>query len=452
MRVLISVISFRYLTGAELYVYELARSLVGRGHEVTVVGQAGGLITENARACGVTVYDFSDMPRGLSFDVLHVQELAPAQWAMARHPYTPVIATVHSQWPCETPLVDPRIHKYVCIRPEVRQKVVAQDGIPVEKTAVIYNGVDFERFRAPDSSSAEPERESVLFAGTVDPLRREAALHLIERSVAEDFDVTFIGTRHSAHLDGPLPGNVKWLQGDIWDIERHVRMCTATAGIVLGRTTIEGWACGKPGWIYDIDLAGRIRDLTLHPPPHKDILAQFDADYMATEMERLYGEAIEARGSAWRGHLPGVSTGLEPAALGRLAALKPRTVRIDLAEGRWALLAFAEELVHRPALFAAWARQFATDPHASLIVYAKGEDEAAWAGRLEEMLEATGLAPEDQGDLLLVLAAPGESLNGIDSRVAGALTDAADVPPALTGLPLVSQAGLEQLTATTTAP
>lgn len=82
MRVLISVISFRYLTGAELYVYELARSLAARRHDVTVVGQAGGLIAEKARACGVTVHDFADMPRGLSFDVLHVQELAPAQWAM----------------------------------------------------------------------------------------------------------------------------------------------------------------------------------------------------------------------------------------------------------------------------------------------------------------------------------------------------------------------------------
>lgn len=451
MRVLISVISFRYLTGAELYVYELARSLAARRHDVTVVGQAGGLIAEKARACGVTVHDFADMPRGLSFDVLHVQELAPAQWAMARHPHTPVIATVHSQWPCETPLVDPRVHRYVCIRPEVREKVIAQDGIPREKTAVVYNGVDFARFSVPDASAPARQRESVLFAGTVDPLRREAALHLIERSRAEDFDVTFIGTRHSSHLDGPLPANVRWLQGDIWHIERHVRACTATAGIVLGRTTIEGWACGKPGWIYDIDLAGRIQDVTLHPPPHKDILAQFDADYMAGEMETLYADAIAAGGSALPSRSLGVSTALDPVALNRLAAFEPRTVSLDLTDDRWALLAFAEELVSEPALFSAWARHFAADPQATLVVYAKGEDEVTWAERLEDMLETACLAPEDQGDVLLVVGAPGESLHGLRERMAGVLTDAAGVPPALTGLPLVSRDGLEQLAATASA-
>ena len=449
MRVLIAVISFRYLTGAELYVYELARSLTRRGHDVTVVGQAGGLIAERARACGIAVHDFQTMPRGLSFDVLHVQELAPARWAMARHPDTPVVATVHSQWPCETPLVDPRIHKYVCIRPEVRDKVLAEDGIPHERTAVVYNGVDFARF---SPASAPPgARESVLFAGTVDPLRREAALHLIDRAVAEDFDVTFIGTRHSSHLDGPLPPNVSWLQGDIWEIERHVQACTATAGIVLGRTTIEGWACGKPGWIYDVDLAGRIRDVTLHPPPHEDILAQFESGYMAAEMESLYTEAIGARGSTPRAPQTGVSTTLAPEALDRLGALRPRTVALDLADDRWALLAFADELAVRPELFAAWARHFAGDPQASLVVYAKGEDEVVWGERLQEMLDRTGLAPEEQGDVLLVLAAPGESLNGVGNRLAGVLTDATHVPPALDGLPVVSGEGMAALSAATLA-
>ena len=40
-----------------------------------------------------------------------------------------------------------------------------------------------------------------------------------------------------------------------------------TAGILLGRTTIEGWLCGKPGLIYDIDESGEIKSKKLHNPP-----------------------------------------------------------------------------------------------------------------------------------------------------------------------------------------
>ena len=40
-----------------------------------------------------------------------------------------------------------------------------------------------------------------------------------------------------------------------------------TAGIQLGRTTIEGWVAGKPGWIYKVDDQGNILDIQFHEPP-----------------------------------------------------------------------------------------------------------------------------------------------------------------------------------------
>lgn len=442
MRVLISVISFRYLTGAELYVYELARSLSARGHDVTVVGQIGGVISDRARECGVTVHDFQTMPSGLEFDVLHVQELAPARWAMERYPTTPVIATVHSQWPCETPLIDPRIHKYICIRPEVRDKVIAHDGIAPEKTVVIYNGVDFDRFR-PDPSR-EREREMILFAGTVDPLRREAALHLIARAQEEDFDVGFIGRRHSSHLDGPLPPNVHWIPGDVWDIERHVAACTATAGIVLGRTTLEGWACGKPGWIYDVDLTGRIRGLGLHAPPPKDLLAQFDIEYMTNEIELLYVEAASAKPRPG-GSASGVPTRLERAALTGLDSLRCRPVALDLDDGRLAIMCFAEEVVSEPVLLTAWADEFADDPTATLVIYAKGADESTWTTGIEEAIGSAGLADRDDVDMLLVVAGPGDSLHGTRERLSGVLTSSSRPPAALVGLPCAGAADVAGL-------
>ena len=42
------------------------------------------------------------------------------------------------------------------------------------------------------------------------------------------------------------------------EIEKFVKECDETAGILLGRTTIEGWMCGKPSWIYKVDSGGFI--------------------------------------------------------------------------------------------------------------------------------------------------------------------------------------------------
>jgi hypothetical protein len=407
MRILIAVVNFRFLTGAELYVYELSRSLAARGHEVTVVSQTGGEIAERARAHGVRVCSYRELPADAGFDVMHVQELRPARWAMNRFPDTPAIATVHSQWPCEDPLLDPRIHKYVCIRPEVRDKIVGQDGVPLEKTAVVFNGVDLARFNREGAET--PEREQILFAGTVDSLRRDAALDLIARSQESDFDVLFIGTRHSAHLDGRLPDNVRWIGGDVWDIERHVKACSATAGIVLGRTTIEGWACGKPGLIYDIELDGSIRSIDFYPPPPPDVMRLFDIGHMTTELELLYREAArpQTAGAAGR-RVPG---------LGRLDAMRRPPVRLELGAERNATLAFAEEVAADGSLLEAWAAASAGDPLATLVLYA---EDAAVAPAVEAALDRAGIGEES--DVLLVVADRRESLAGAAERFAAVLT------------------------------
>ena len=35
----------------------------------------------------------------------------------------------------------------------------------------------------------------------------------------------------------------------------------------MGRTTIEGWMCGKPGWIYKVDSGGFILSKEKLDPP-----------------------------------------------------------------------------------------------------------------------------------------------------------------------------------------
>jgi hypothetical protein len=39
-----------------------------------------------------------------------------------------------------------------------------------------------------------------------------------------------------------------------------------TAGILLGRTTLEGWCCDIPGYMYIIDIHGNILDIETTAP------------------------------------------------------------------------------------------------------------------------------------------------------------------------------------------
>jgi hypothetical protein len=52
-----------------------------------------------------------------------------------------------------------------------------------------------------------------------------------------------------------------------WSVESFIHRCGETAGIQLGRTTIEGWMCGKPGWIYNVDNSGNITEKELYQVP-----------------------------------------------------------------------------------------------------------------------------------------------------------------------------------------
>ena len=293
MRVLLSAISFEFLTGAEMYVYELGRELVRRGHEVTVIAtRIKGAMEAPARAAGLRCDTFGDLNRqGVRslgvFDIIHVSEPSPTRWILEKFPTHPIICTIHSQYPCEEPIIDPRIRHYICIRPEVQQKVINQNHIPAEKTSLIYNPIDFARFRGAAGHPRNGKSKRVLFCGTMDALRRQTIFDLMRRAPSEGFELWLLGLKadgYNGYLEC-LPPGVAWFD-QTWTTERYINQCDETAGVLLGRTTIEGWACGKPGWIYDIDLQGNIRSRALHQTPAD--MNKFDSVNVVNQIEELY--------------------------------------------------------------------------------------------------------------------------------------------------------------------
>ena len=65
-----------------------------------------------------------------------------------------------------------------------------------------------------------------------------------------------------------------------------VKNCSETAGILLGRTTIEGWMCGKSGWIYNVDKYGKIINKEKFDIP--DDVIKFDYMEIAKKIKEEY--------------------------------------------------------------------------------------------------------------------------------------------------------------------
>lgn len=283
MNILLGCGDFTTISGVPMFFHTLAVELVERGHRVHLVAPAvGGEIAVRTRERGVTVTDFNQLGRK-GWDVAHVSGLHCSQWA-AYSAGCPVVATVHSTLIYETPYKHDRISHYACVRPQIMDKIIAEDGISPGLTSVIFNGVDRTRFHPMEGDLVPP---TVLFAGTVDYLRAQAAEMILDLAKERGWRVIFQGRKLSGHLDD-LPDHAQYREGDEWNIEEVLQLCTATAGVLLGRTTIEGWAAGIPGIIYEIDNDGNVLEWGEFDPPPPQIMELFDIKYMTTCYERLY--------------------------------------------------------------------------------------------------------------------------------------------------------------------
>jgi hypothetical protein len=311
LKVLISCLFFRTFTGSELYVYELAKNLMKLNCSVTVLSQIGGPLTDLARKNGIKVLSFEetpgfklgdgiwefDSPQGRikstpntmykifepDFDIIHIQHKPVAERILQFFPEIDKICSIHSEViELENPVIHESIKKYIAIRPEIKEHIQANFDIPESNISVIYNPVDQNKF----SKVVKEEKNYLLFVGTLDYLRRETLLELIEYTKENGMELWVVGENKGNYLDVLTSyENVKYFP-PTWDVEKYIRECKETAGIQLGRTTIEGWLCGKPGWIFKVDSVGRIIEKQKFEPPTD--LEKYHADKVAKQIKEEY--------------------------------------------------------------------------------------------------------------------------------------------------------------------
>jgi glycosyltransferase involved in cell wall biosynthesis len=311
IKVLISCLFFKNFTGSELYVYELAKNLIKNNCDVTVLSEIGGPLTDMAKKLGIKVFSHREPPgfklgdgkwamtgpqgpeiskenvlykvSEVKYDIVHIQHKPVAERILQLYPDINKIYSVHSEViDLENPIKHESIKKYIAIRPEIKNHIVENFDIPEELVEVIYNPIDNEKFK----SNSNVEEEYVLFVGTIDYLRENAIRDLVLKTESRGLQLLLVGENKSNYLEDILKNShVKHIPAT-WNVEQYVNKCKETAGIQLGRTTIEGWMCNKPGWIYKVDFEGDIIDITKHEPPTD--IEKYYAQNVASQIKNEY--------------------------------------------------------------------------------------------------------------------------------------------------------------------
>jgi len=321
LKILIGCLNFNGYTGSELYVFELAKALIKQGHSVSVVANVGDPLASKAKRLGIKVFSIDEPPtfkRGdglwqlptqdgsmkasdpktiykvavADFDIMHLNHTPMTKRLLELYPEIPAICSIHSEvLELEHPIISDKIGKYIAIRPEIKDFLVNSFEIPEVKVNVVYNPIDNTRFNTNYTKTEVGKSKKILFVGTIDYLRRNAIEDLVATTKADGNQLILVGRNSDNYLEGLLKENdhISY-HPPTPNVENIVKKCDETAGILLGRTTIEGWLCGKGGWIYDVDSGGNINGKTFHEVPED--VDKFRADNVATEVLGQYEEVL----------------------------------------------------------------------------------------------------------------------------------------------------------------
>ncbi len=316
MKVLIGCLLFNDYTGSELHVYELAKELSKQNCEVDIVSNIGPKMVNRIKKFGVNCYPLQEPPgyklgdgkwglntpqgvvqskeghlykiSDVKYDIIHINHKPIGEHLLKLYPNIPFINTIHSEVipNLEEPVMDEKVKKYITIRESIADYVTEGWDIPEEKVSVIYNPIDGKRFKHYNSHT----KSVTLFVGTIDYLRKKTIYDLVDYTKENNKQLWLVGVNKSDYLDDLLKNEHVKHHPSTWDVEKYVKECDETASILMGRTTIEGWLCGKAGWIYEIDKEGNITSKEKHEVPSD--VDKFKSENVVSEIIKEYESII----------------------------------------------------------------------------------------------------------------------------------------------------------------
>jgi hypothetical protein len=282
MKILLGCLNANGLGGSELYHYELARELDAAGHDVTLftLRQIDWMDETRLKLQHVRQLDLTNLDTSEKYDIIVASQPDVNLFMLEHFKDTPIVSIIHSEIRSEDPVLDPRISHYIAIRKPIADMLINDYKIPKDKVSLIYNPIDRSRFN--EDEAEKLERCSGIFVGEVlDPIRFNAVRHIVQQCIENDWDL-YIMSESRYDFNHP---NIKYVDKR-WDTENLVQMMHFTAGILLGRTTLEGWCCGVPGYMYIIDIHGNIQSIETTAPDYIKQLC--DSKYVAEQHIQLY--------------------------------------------------------------------------------------------------------------------------------------------------------------------
>jgi glycosyltransferase involved in cell wall biosynthesis len=312
LNIMISCLFFQNYTGSEMYVFELAKNLMKKNCNVTIVAsETKGPLVSLATKLGIIVKNIKESPgyklgdgkwvintpegskpsiinnfykiSDVHYDIIHCQHKPIVDIMNNLYPTIDKISTIHSEIiELENPVKHKSIKKYIAIRPEIKQNIIDNFDISENDINIIYNPIDGEKFKPQNT----PSQNSILFVGTIDNLRKNSIFDLVKYAEDNNKELWIVGKNQSDYLSElKTYSHVKYYDATP-NVDDFIHRCSETAGILLGRTTIEGWMCGKPGWIYDVDSFGNILNKKFYEVPND--LEKFKSETVASQIKALY--------------------------------------------------------------------------------------------------------------------------------------------------------------------
>jgi len=314
LKILIGCLNFKGLTGSEISTMELAKGLSKNGCDVYVVSQIGRSFKVEAEKHNIKVFPINEPPgfkmgdgkwvfntptskklsepnklylvKDMKFDVIHTNHKPITERLLQLYPNNNFVNIVRSEViDLENPVVDDKIKKYIAIRPSIKDYMINDFNIEEDKIDVVYNLFDKSRFSVKKIESGV-NKKVTLFVGTMDYLRKQPIEDLIENT-EELWLVGKDSMGYASEFDKKYD-NVKYFPPTD-KIEEFIHKCDETAGIFLGRTTIEGYLCGKPGWIYIVDKSGNLLSKEYSEVP-KD-MSIFENQEIINKYKEIYTES-----------------------------------------------------------------------------------------------------------------------------------------------------------------
>lgn len=261
MRILISSLVLD-LSGTPTYTLTLYNELIKRGHDVTVYSPGGGYLSKQMR----TVDNLGNTPVP---DLIIAQMNVCADEMREMFPGAPMAFCAHGVTPeTETP-PKAEMQYYVAINEDVRDNLAAH-GVDLNKIIIVRDFIDTDRFRPTRPPSDEAKR--VLFISNFKKWKTHAIIHKACERLGLEFKAC-----------GSPYGRCR-------EVEKEINRADLVIGV--GRSLLEGMACGRPvisfnqrrgdGYLApDVYMESRTRNFAQQKCRHA-----FDVDSLINEIQK----------------------------------------------------------------------------------------------------------------------------------------------------------------------